>query len=561
MLPNIYHAIDIGSHSIKIAKIKRTGAIVTLETALHIPLPVTPEVSAIWKDKAAETIRQGLLDARLNIKNAVVGISGKDAIIRYSRVPPVPSWRLDMIMKYQMDEMAGKQGHEVSSDYAVLRVPRSHQDDFLVLVAMARNELVSSRLEILEKAGISPVTACPSAVALYNSFLAAASWEEDKTILVLDIGKTNTDIALVNNGDLYFARTVSLGGDAFTASIADELRMSEKMAEKVKIEEGIIKIDRHKNVREENISNALMSVGANFSNMIASTINFAKTQTQIKNLRLDKVVLSGGGSLLKGLAEYLATTLGCDIEFLDVKNKITNTISQEEQASFSPKMLELSTALGLALTQTRQPYMNLDLIHGEFRKKRDFKEKTRFSYIAGVLAIVLLITLFSLGFYASSISNSIKNELEKARETLINRESANRENVQEIRRLENIIATLSNQAEQGYFFTNLLLELRNIIPVQMTISGITIEWQPTSATASRFDDAPRRMVVAISGKIMDPSRREYAMLEEFAKRLSQHPRIKNARETMIRDNPAKGVEFIYHIFPEKEILSAADMGR
>ncbi len=427
MLPRSFYGVDIASRSAKIVKVTCAGGGYILERALHVPFPAANPDTSIWKEQAAALIRKAIAESGMKIPRAVLGISGRDAIIRYSRIPPVQPWRLKMIMKYQVEEMAGKQEAGVTSDYRILNLPRGHLDEFTLLVAMAKNEFVSNRLEVMKKAGIMPVSACPSPIALHNTFVALGTWEEDKTYLLMDVGRDNTDIAIAKNGELYFARTASMGGEAFTKALAEETGQSEEFAEKMKMEEGVIKIDGHVTQREENISNALMSTAAQVANMITSTLQFARSQTRIRDLAVDKVVLSGGGSRLRGFVEYMATSLGMNVEYMNMAGAMRNTLPPGDKAQFSSAMLELACPVGLAASEGGRRFVSMDLLPDEYRSEREFKEHTRFIYVAGVLALVFLITLFSLSFYARSASAKSRAALASVDNELSGREDDNRD--------------------------------------------------------------------------------------------------------------------------------------
>ena len=49
---------------------------------------------------------------------ALVGVSGRDLIMRYTHVPPVPDWRLEMLMNFEIQEVSEQSGGDVSAAYA-----------------------------------------------------------------------------------------------------------------------------------------------------------------------------------------------------------------------------------------------------------------------------------------------------------------------------------------------------------------------------------------------------------------------------------------------------------
>ncbi len=75
--------------------------------------------------------------------------------------------------------------------------------------------------------------------------------DRETGILLIDIGKDTTDIAVWQEGTLSFAKTIPTGGEDITLDIAEVLHLRRKDAEKVKIEHGTAdpeSVDKHSKV-------------------------------------------------------------------------------------------------------------------------------------------------------------------------------------------------------------------------------------------------------------------------------------------------------------------------
>ena len=240
--------VDFGSQYVKFAKLRRSGTRIRVERLVKIPRTTTG---------AAEQIAAGLKQAGLRVSGAAMGVSGRGAIIRYTTVPAVPAYRLKMIMDYEIGELAGRSSEAVSSDYKVLNVPREVSQDFTVMVAMSKDEYVRESMFELELAG-SPVSdVLPTPLALCNAFLGLGAYEEGNTCLVVDLGATNIDIAIVNEKDLFFARSIGRGADDFTEALSEALAVGFPEAERIKIAEGLIATGGWRSDLEKRISDAL----------------------------------------------------------------------------------------------------------------------------------------------------------------------------------------------------------------------------------------------------------------------------------------------------------------
>ena len=136
--------IDIGTHAIKIAVLQKKGA-VTKATRLYR--------SKLAGDTDVERIQGALRRAGISGGPGLLGITGRDLIIRYTHVPPVPDWRLKLLMQFEINEVSGQSGGEVAADYSRLELP-TDADDTTVLVALCRNSYLQPRLDGVVSAGM-----------------------------------------------------------------------------------------------------------------------------------------------------------------------------------------------------------------------------------------------------------------------------------------------------------------------------------------------------------------------------------------------------------------------
>lgn len=188
-------------------------------------------------------LKELIKSARIKASRRRLAISGQGASIRYLQVPPVPPWRLDMLVNYEVQERSGGDKDEVNTyDYHILDVPEVNGQN-TVMIGILKETAATDFLTLARTAGAGEVEIDHEALSLYAAYYHGHGFDADKTVLVCDIGADNMTVLLCKNGMLYFARTALGGGRRFTQVLADELKVEAEEAEEIKKTQGEISFD------------------------------------------------------------------------------------------------------------------------------------------------------------------------------------------------------------------------------------------------------------------------------------------------------------------------------
>ena len=227
--------IDIGAESIKGVVLGRSGnGAVEMLAAGTMPIGDLGHMDDS-QDKILAIgvkLKELVKTARLKGTSRRVGASGKSTSIRYIQVPPVPPWRLEMLVNYEVNEKSGDKDAQ-TYDYHILDVPETG-GQYTVMIGMLKESVAADLLSVGKNSGLGEVEIDLEAVALYNAYYHGHGFDPDKTVLVADIGADDLTILLCHNGGLFFARTVMGGGRRFTQVLADELKIDVAEAEELK---------------------------------------------------------------------------------------------------------------------------------------------------------------------------------------------------------------------------------------------------------------------------------------------------------------------------------------
>ncbi|MFH1170435.1 MAG: pilus assembly protein PilM [Candidatus Vogelbacteria bacterium] len=121
----------------------------------------------------------------------------------------------------------------------------------------------------------------------------------ERPVMIVDCGSVATTLAVFDHRGLRYSRTLSTGGEALTKAVVTALKVDYEVAEEKKQEIGILD-------PESKIFTILLRELALVKDEIKTTIDYYEKWSGHK---IHGLLLTGGGSQLRGLPEYLRSNL------------------------------------------------------------------------------------------------------------------------------------------------------------------------------------------------------------------------------------------------------------
>jgi cell division protein FtsA len=149
--------------------------------------------------------------------------------------------------------------------------------------------------------------------------------EKKVGVVMIDIGGGTTDIAVFKKGVLKYTAGIGIAGNLVTSDIVEALGISEEEAERIKREYGYASVSEILNDEEITVQSIKGKIPKKTSKSILARIIQARMQDifelsaiEIKNSQIANelhagVVITGGGSLIKGTKELAEEILGMDV--------------------------------------------------------------------------------------------------------------------------------------------------------------------------------------------------------------------------------------------------------
>lgn len=527
-------AIDLGAQNVKAVLLSVTDSGVRVERALYMDRAEL-EADGLEKgnvEQLARMVAARLSDQGIPTKGLALGIASADCMLRYTRIPPMPAWRLKSVIDYEVKEVAEKIGEPLASGFRPLAIAREADEEQTVLIGLAKEGSYQGLLEHLEDAGVTVAAGMPGPLALHAAHdafgvKADADAESDDLLCLLDLGAETLSIALVLNDKLIFARSGSQGGKSFTEALAQALRLDFAQAEKLKISKGGLD-DRDRGVHHDTVM-PLRGAAGQVLSMIQSTLRIAASQTGAKLPPVTRVVASGGAMRLRGLLPFLAQGLGRPVELLAPRGlEVRPEIPPPAGKALAERPADFAVAFGLAAALLRSGGADplrapLTILPAKYLKRREFRDRTLFLYVAGGLLAAFLASRLGYALVSNARANRVLGELQTTRTELGRLQGELTTTRAEADKRKTRLNRVLREAEQTAFQAFVLDLLGRALRPEFQLERIQL------AAEEADDEVSYDYNLRIFGRVNNEKRRGLEWIHELQTALQAEDRIGSAR--------------------------------
>ncbi len=353
--------LDIGSNQIKAVLMERRRNHWALTHAGIVPTPPETVQDGLILDipRVTDAVRQLFREARMPAADTVAAVSGSHVLVRPIRVPDMNLATLKRSIRFEAAKHVDGGSSGVSIENSVVEfevLGKSGQPPQLeVLLVVAPNPMVNGRVTVMEGAGMEPVAVDHEAFALVRAMQAAGlAPGPGQAAVVMNLGATYTDLNIVVGTEVAAPRSIPIGGNALTASLASDLNLRLEEAEERKHQLSIADAPAPEFGGFGGGDSTRKVTGPYVDELIRelrrSVIYFQSQAAEAgMSINVEHLVLAGGGTRLQGLPEYLRERLGMQVSILDpfaAQGGPAPTIAH--MAGRGP---ELAVAMGLALKE------------------------------------------------------------------------------------------------------------------------------------------------------------------------------------------------------------------
>lgn len=334
--------LDVGATAVRAAVLAPATVdgrpTVTVHGLGSVPLPVGAVVSGVVYDQSVltEAVKALWQNNKFNCNHVILGIASQQVLVRDMQIPNLTPQQRAKALPFQAREIVALPMDQVLLDFAPLSAPDPETNlvDGL-LIATPRHPVVLA-VEAVERAGLKVARVDLSSFAALRSI----ADKELSVEAVVDMGAHLTTIVIHNRGVPKLVRTLQRGGVALSEALVDKGSLSFEDAERAKTDFGLT---GQNPVVSATLTEAIRPLLAE----IRSSVNYFRSGNE--DSVLERISLTGGASLLPGLADVVAHQVGVATNLVAPMQHIRNRWSPKLAPSIDAELSASAVSVGLAM--------------------------------------------------------------------------------------------------------------------------------------------------------------------------------------------------------------------
>lgn len=313
-------ALDFGGSSVKAFHVAHSDGKFTVLAIRSREIPLAGGESP--GDAALTGLLKDLVKG-IDLKRCqvIASVNCPKTVIRIVSVPVMPREELKDTLRIEAKNYFPFPIEASSLDFEILgETTEEGVKKNKICVAVSPTATVQSCLAALKKAGIRPQAIVPAAFAL-ERLSRVMEPKEHQTLCLVDIGENFSECLIFKGREAVFTRKIPLAGADFTKALTGVLvsaqgriALSAPEAEELKRREGVPASDETRLINGKISSSQIVSLLIGPLELLVREISrcFDYYREGTGGGSIERLVLSGRGSLLKGLARFLTKELGLE---------------------------------------------------------------------------------------------------------------------------------------------------------------------------------------------------------------------------------------------------------
>ena len=341
--------LDIGTTSVKAARIRRQGDRVTVTGVARAVIEPAGQSSASPDEKVAMAVWRCLRMLR-GRGGVVCSLAGPEVAVHTFEFPMLPRHQLASAVELEAAQVCPFEVSEGAVAYHVLQgspAGRGKPADgqrIRGFFAAARNKIIQHRKALCERGDATCVVMDVDGLALLNCLEACRPRKSGEAAMVLNVGYTYTNVAIVSDDGLPFVRDISYASDHILTRISQMIE-APRQAVAAAMEGGV-----QSEIPHAKLGPAVRQACAALADRVAETLRYHGTRKS--GPAVDRVYLCGGFTQSGAVAKALISLLPAKTELWDPLAILpcTRSVRKSPAVEHGPAF---AVAVGLAMRTLR----------------------------------------------------------------------------------------------------------------------------------------------------------------------------------------------------------------
>ncbi len=333
--------LDIGSHAVKVCQLAKTADgynLVTLGSGFLPPGAVEDGV-LLEPEPVSRVIASLFRNLKIKGKKVGISISGYSVIVKKINLEVMNEDELAEHIMAEAEQYIPFDIEDVYLDFQDLKTNVEEFDRTDVMLVAAKKEVVDAYLDMLQQLKLKTVLVDVDGFALENIYEKMRSLKG--RIALVDIGAEKMNINIIAEGSSVLARDIVVGSRQLTDQLVNHFDIDFNEAEKLKL--GVIPAGD----RAGDIEEIFSSICTQWVLEIKKTIDLYLANNPDKPL--EKLALSGGGSKVDGLPEFIGRETGLEVELFNPFLTMGLNLKKIDRNYIETVGPEMAIAAGIAI--------------------------------------------------------------------------------------------------------------------------------------------------------------------------------------------------------------------
>ncbi|HUC87902.1 MAG TPA: type IV pilus assembly protein PilM [Candidatus Binatia bacterium] len=337
-----FFGLDIGTTAIRLVQLHGNGRLKTLVKYAYVPIDSKLSLSdaKVDQQKLTAVIRDLVAQAKVTTNNVAVNLPSSRVFTTVVDMERLSKDELGKTIRYQADSLIPTPVAESKIDWAVLGDSPADKNKVEVLLSSVPNKFIEERLDILEASGLNVIAFEPDNIVLARALVATDATTPQ---MVIDIGHKGTDMVISMNGAPHLTRLLPSSTEALVHAAVQNLNIDEKQADQF-----VFKFGLDQSKLEGQVYRAIVGTVELLTTEIEKSIKFF--ETRYNNVKLERIIVTGGASVLPEFPLYLANKFGINVEIGNAWRNVS--FAPDRQNELLAISNQFSIAAGLAERQT-----------------------------------------------------------------------------------------------------------------------------------------------------------------------------------------------------------------